>query len=108
MFGDLPPSSNVTFLMCELPMLRRMALPVSVPPVSEILSTSGDSASARPTIEPSPVTTLSTPGGSSGISFCTSLQNSSMVSGVCWAGLTTTVQPAAMAGASFHAVSMSG
>ena len=55
---------------------------------------------------PSPVTTLSTPGGSP--ASCASSANSSAVSGVNSAGLSTTVLPAASAGAIFHASISSG
>ena len=57
-------------------------------------------------MRPSPVTMLTTPGGSSA-SRSTS-QNSSAVSGVVSAGLSTTVLPAASAGAIFHASISSG
>jgi len=72
--------------------------------VNAILSTSL-STSAAPA-RPSPVTMLTTPGGSSA---CRSTsQKSSAVSGVVSAGLRTTVFPAASAGAIFQASISSG
>ena len=57
-------------------------------------------------MRPSPVTMFTTPGGSS--AWRTTSQKSSAVSGVVSAGLSTTVFPAASAGASFHASISSG
>ncbi len=60
------------------------------------MSTRGSSTSAAPATGPSPVTMLTTPGGSSSASkICAS---TSADSGVCSAGLSTAVQPAASAG----------
>ena len=104
MFAALPPSSSVSPL--PLPASWRwIALPTSVEPVNAILSTSGCSTSAAP-VRPSPVTMLTTPGGSS--AWRSTSQNSSAVSGVVSAGLSTTVLPAASAGAIFHASISSG
>ena len=94
MFAALPPSSSVSRL--PVPASSRwIALPTSVEPVNAILSTSGCSTSAAP-VRPSPVTMLTTPGGSS--AWRSTSQNSSAVSGVVSAGLSTTVLPAASAG----------
>ncbi len=57
-------------------------------------------------MRPSPVRTLSTPGGMPASSA--SSPSRSAVSGVCSAGLSTIVQPAASAGAIFHAAISSG
>ena len=84
---------------------RWIALPTSVDPVNAILSTSSCVTSAAPVL-PSPVTMLTTPGGSS--AWRTTSQNSSAVSGVVSAGLRTTVLPHASAGAIFHASMSSG
>ena len=84
---------------------RWIALPTSVEPVNAILSTSGCSTSAAP-VRPSPVTMLTTPAGSS--AWRSTSQNSSAVSGVVSAGFSTTVLPAASAGAIFHASISSG
>ncbi len=63
MFAALPPSSSVSFL--PVPASSRwIALPTSVEPVNAILSTPGCLTSAAP-VRPSPVTMLTTPGGSS-------------------------------------------
>ena len=104
MFAALPPSSSVRPL--PLPASSRwIALPTSVEPVNAILSTPGCATSAAP-VRPSPVTMLTTPGGSS--AWRSTSQNSSAVSGVVSAGLSTTVLPAASAGAIFHASISSG
>ena len=104
MFAALPPSSSVSFL--PVPASSRwIALPTSVEPVNAILSTSGCLTSSAP-VRPSPVTMLTTPGGSS--AWRRTSQKSSAVSGVVSAGLSTTVFPAASAGATFHASISSG
>ena len=70
------------------------------------LSTPGCAASAAPVSRDSPVTTLTTPGGNPAWSI--SSANPSVDAGQCSDGLTTTVQPAASAGASFQVISSSG
>jgi hypothetical protein len=103
MFAALPPSSSVSFL--PVPASRRwIALPTSVDPVKATLSTPA-STSAAP-VRPSPVTMLTTPGGRS--AWRSTSQKSSAVSGVVSAGFSTTVLPAASAGAIFHASMRSG
>ena len=104
-FGDLPPSSSVTFfrLPVAAPMMR---LPTAVEPVKAILSTSGCAARASPAIGPGPGTTLTTPSGKP--ASMTSSPRRSAVSGVCSAGLNTTVLPPARAGPSFQAAMSSG
>src|ERR1041385_7401074 len=98
-FAAFPPSSSVSFL--PVPASSRwIALPTSVEPVNATLSTSSCVTSAAP-VRPSPVTMLTTPGGNS--AWRTTSQKSSAVSGVVSAGLSTTVFPAASAGAIFHA-----
>ena len=102
-FAALPPSSSVSFL--PVPASSRwIALPTSVEPVKAILSTSllTSAAPARP----SPVTMFTTPGGSS--AWRSTSQKSSAESGVVSAGLSTTVFPAASAGAIFQASISSG
>ena len=82
-----------------------IARPTSVEPVNATLSTSGWATSARP-VSPAPVTMLTTPGGRSA---CWQISaNSSAVSGVVSAGLSTTVLPQASAGAIFQASISSG
>ena len=75
-------------------------------PVNATLSTSLWAASAAPAVSPKPVTTFTTPSGipASAISSA----SRSAVSGVCSAGLSTTVLPQASAGPSFHAAISSG
>ena len=103
MFAALPPSSSVSFL--PVPASRRwIALPTSVEPVNAILSTLV--LDERGAGLPSPVTMLTTPGGSS--AWRTTSQKRSAVSGVVSAGFRTTVLPAASAGAIFHASISSG
>src|SRR5437773_1119173 len=82
-----------------------IAFPTSVEPVNAILFTSGCDTSSAP-VRPSPVTMFTTPGGSSACR--TTSQKRSAVSGVVSAGLSTTVLPAASAGAIFHASMSSG
>ena len=97
--GDFPPSSrDVRFIVfaASTPIFR----PTSVEPVKVILSTPLWRTSAAPVVSPKPVITLTTPGGKPASSI--SSASRSAVSGVCSAGFTTTVQPAASAGASFH------
>ncbi len=83
----------------------RMCRPTSVEPVKAILSTSGCSTSSFP-VSPSPVITFKTPGGRP--AACASSANARAVSGVNSAGFKTMVQPAASAGATFHATISSG
>src|SRR5204863_675096 len=99
MFGDLPPSSSEIFFNVAAA-ARMIVLPTSALPVNAILSTPPCSTIAAP-VPPSPVTMLTTPGGrpaSAKLEASASTDN-----GVCSAGLSTVVQPAQIAGASFHA-----
>jgi len=105
MTGDLPPSSTVTFFRLPAAALT-ISRPTSVEPVKVILSTPGCAASAAPAVGPRPVTMLKTPLGKPASS--TSSPSRSAVSGVSSAGLSTTVQPAASAGALFQVASSSG
>ena len=104
MLGDLPPSSSVTRLSAR-PAFAPISRPTAVEPVKAILSTSGWSTSAAP-VSPSPVITFSTPSGMPASSA--SSPSRSAVSGVCSAGFSTIVQPAASAGATFQAAIRSG
>ncbi len=102
--GDLPPSSSVSPLPVPA-VARRISRPTSVEPVKATLSTPGWATSAAP-VAPSPVTMFTTPAGRP-----TSAQISakaSAVSGVYSAGFSTTVLPAASAGATFQASISSG
>ena len=105
MFGDLPPSSSCTFFRFERLDISRMRRPVSVLPVKESLRISGCSASAAPTVGPSPVTTCSSPGGSTSRS---SWHRYSALSGVFSDVLRMIAFPHASAGAAFQAMNMSG
>ena len=74
--------------------------------MNAIFATSGCSTSRRPHTLPGPATTLTTP---SGIPAPVAISaNRSAVSGVSSAGFSTTVLPAANAGASFHEAITSG
>ena len=103
--GDLPPSSSDTRFMSSTA-ARPISLPTSVEPVKAILSTPGCATSAAPAVSPRPVTTLTTPGGKPASSTSSPRRNA--VSGVSSAGLSTTVQPAASAGAIFQIAISSG
>ncbi len=100
MNGDLPPSSSETFFTsCAAAIITRR--PVGTEPVKASLSTSRWSVSGSPASLPVPETTFSTPRGrpiSSAIP-----PSSRAVSGVSSEGFSTTVAPAASAGATFHA-----
>ena len=103
MHGSLPPSSSVTFFNASA--ARAMTLrPVGVEPVRAILRMRGWPTIASPVAGPS--TTLTTPSGRPP-SMRASMQ-ASVDSGVVLAGLRTTVFPAAIAGATLLAASVSG
>jgi hypothetical protein len=82
------------------------SLPARVDPVNDTMSTSGWRVIASPTVGPSPVTRLNTPAGSPSSSTISARMNE--LSGVTSLGLTTTVQPAASAGATFAQTWCSG
>src|ERR1700722_12610286 len=105
MLGDLPPSSSVTRLSVSAALLT-MSLPTAALPVNAILSTPGCATSAAPAVSPGPLTIFTTPGGKP--TSANQFASSSAVSGVCSAGFRMQVQPAASAGASFHAAMSSG
>ena len=85
--------------------VRAISLPVATSPVSETRRTSGCSTIALPTGTPSPVTTFSTPAGSTSAASCA---KRSVESGVCSEGFNTWTLPAASAGASFQIAIISG
>src|ERR1044071_5231654 len=103
--GDFPPSSRVTRFTVSAACLT-IILPTAALPVKATLFTSGCWTSGAPQVSPNPVMTLTTPGGSP--TSVIQLANSSAVSGVCSAGFSTQVHPAASAGASFHAAINNG
>ena len=76
--------------------------PAAVLPVNEILSISGCAVSAAPTPSAPPFTTLTTPAGTP--PSATRSSSACSVGDVSSDGFSTTAQPAASAGASFHAV----
>ena len=104
--GLLPPSSRLTRLQP-----RHAAIMIFWPtarlPVNDSLSTIGWLISASPVGSPGPVTTLSTPSGSPA-SSAISLASRSTANVAYSEGLSTIVQPAASAGATFWANSGSG
>src|SRR6202048_3246108 len=103
--GFLPPSSKCTRFSVGAP-CAMIAAPVAVSPTNAIALMAGCSVSALPASSPMPCTVLSTP---SGTPACfTSFANRSAVTGDHSAGLCTTVQPAARAGAIFQVDSMNG
>ena len=104
MKADLPPSSSDSFLP-EPAVALRMILPTSDEPVKAIFWTPGWSTSAAPASGP-PGTMLTTPFGTPARSQISA--NRMAVSGVNSAGFSTTVQPAASAGAIFQASISSG
>ncbi len=103
--ADLPPSSSVTrLIVCAA--LAAIERPTSVEPVNAIFATSGCSTRRAPHVLPGPTTTLTTPGAIPASSAISAKR--SAVSGVSSAGFSTTVLPAASAGASFQEAIASG
>ena len=97
--ADLPPSSRHTFLM-PAPATEATRLPAATEPVKLTMSTPGCEAMASPTTRPVPETRFSTPAGRP-ISLADSARMKAL-SGASSAGFSTTVQPAASAGAILH------
>ena len=99
MNGACPPSSSDTRLICAAaPWASR--LPTSVEPVKVSLRTAGLARNSSPTIlARSAVTRFTTPAGIP--TSCRMRNTSTAHNGVCCAGLSTTVQPAARAGPIF-------
>ena len=79
-----------------------MRLPARVEPVKEIMSTCGCFTRASPTTGPKPVTRLKTPFGSP--AAATTSARMKALNGAISEGLSTTVQPAASAGATLSAI----
>ena len=103
--ADLPPSSRVTFLMPS-PATDAMRRPACSEPVKLTMSTSGCATMASPTTRPEPETMLKTPFGRP-IS-CAASARMKALSGAISAGFSTTVQPAANAGAILQTIWCSG
>jgi hypothetical protein len=104
--ADLPPSSRKTRFTVLLA-AARILRPVAVEPVKVTTSTSGWVVSTSPTATSDEVRTLTTPAGMS-VWAAISSPSASVVSGVCGAPLSTTVHPAASAGASLASASWLG
>ncbi|MNH18926.1 hypothetical protein D3C79_786470 [compost metagenome] len=102
--GALPPSSMCMRLTLSA-VLAMMLAPVAIEPVSDTMRTFGWLTSGVPTLGPRPKRIFSTPAGN--ISLASSARRKA-VSGVCSDGLSTTVLPAARAGAIFQATIISG
>jgi hypothetical protein len=100
----LPPVSRVMFFSVPLACFIT-SLPVAVLPVKAILSTSGCCARAAPAILPWPLMMFTTPGGKP--ASLTRLAKYKIESGVCSAGLRTTVLPQASAGPSLQSQAVS-
>src|SRR4051812_4725562 len=105
MTGFLPPSSKCTRFNVGAP-CAMIAEPVALSPTKPIALMAGCSVSARPASSPNPCTVLSTPSGTP--ASLTRRDSRSAVTGDHSAGLCTTVQPAASAGAIFQVESMKG
>ncbi|MDT4871645.1 hypothetical protein FQZ97_1067850 [compost metagenome] len=98
--GDLPPSSSATRLMSRAASSPTRC-PARVDPVKDTMSTSGCPAIASPTSGPVPETRLNAPAGKP-ISWKISA-NRNALNGATSEGFSTTVHPAARAGATFAA-----
>src|SRR5580704_7183169 len=103
--GFLPPSSKCTRFSVFAP-CAMIAEPVALSPTKPIALMAGCSVSALPASSPMPCTVFSTPSGTP--ACLTSCARRSAVTGDHSAGLCTTVQPAASAGAIFQVDSMNG
>src|SRR6476619_6562284 len=99
MFGFLPPSSRETFLNNGAHASATL-LPVTVPPVNEIVPIFGCAVIGEPTFGPVPCTILRTPAGKPA-SRQTSARSKAVI-GVSSLGFATAVLPTAMAGAIFQ------
>ena len=105
MKGALPPSSSETFFIVFAHCAIR-SLPISVEPVKESLRTRASPVSTPPISRAGPVMTLMTPAGMP--ARCASSASASAEKGVWVAGLQTTVQPAASAGATLRVIIAAG
>ena len=105
MLADLPPSSCATRLTVSAAALAT-AMPARVEPVNDIMSMPGCADSASPTVGPSPLTRLNTPGGTP--ASCSTSANSIAFIGATSDGFSTMVQPAASAGATLQTIWLIG
>src|SRR5947208_11545149 len=99
MLGFLPPSSSEIFLNNGAAASATF-LPVTVPPVNEMVLIFGCAVIAEPTFGPVPCTTLSTPLGKPASAQIS--QSKTAVIGVSSLGFAIAVLPTAMAGAIFQ------
>ena len=97
------PSSSLTRLRCARSASDQ---PTPLDPVKVINLTRSSATSASPIVAAEPETTLSQPGGRP--ASCSSSARNSAEKGVAEAGLSTTAQPAASAGAILCATRLSG
>src|SRR6185369_9724585 len=105
MLADFPPSSCVTRFTVGAAAVAT-ATPARVEPVNDTMSTPGCDAIAAPTVGPSPFTMLNTPAGTP--ASCMIWAKRYPESGAISLGLSTIVQPAASAGATLHAIWLTG
>ena len=106
MYGAWPPSSSDSRLIWSAER-RIRSLPTSVEPVNEILRTRASEKSWSATMPAErDVIRLTTPGGVPASSIARRIR--AAVSGVALAGLTTLVQPAAIAGPSLRVIIAAG
>src|SRR3954470_7457791 len=103
--GDLPPSSTDERLSVGAP-AAITRLPVEGSPVKQIRFTPGCEESGAPAVSPAPCTTLKTPLGRPAAASTSA--SSVEETGAHSAGFSTTVLPAASAGASRQVESISG
>ena len=104
-FGDLPPSSCATRFTPSAAALATR-IPARVEPVNETMSTPGWAASAWPTSGPVPLTRLKTPAGT--LAASTISAKIRALTGAVSLGFRTTVEPAAIAGATLQTIWFSG
>ena len=105
MNGALPPSSSETFFtLCAHWAIS--SFPIPVEPVKPSLRTSGFEVISSPIGAALPVTTEKTPAGMPASSASTAI--ASAESGVCDAGFSTIVHPAASAGADLRVIIAAG
>ena len=105
MLADLPPSSCATRFTVSAAALAT-AMPARVEPVNDIMSMPGCDDIASPTVGPSPLTRLNTPGGTP--ASCSTSANSMAFIGATSEGFRMTVQPAASAGATLQTIWLIG
>ncbi len=100
---ELEPSSKVTFFIPDSRLIRS---PTGGLPVKVIIRTRPSLMSRSPTVDPGPTTIFNTPAGRP--ASRSSSPSRRAVSGVAEAGFSTTVFPAASAGASLWATKFRG